>query len=503
MPRCTYLSPSGQQKFVWLDDRTAHMVAVLFNATCELDPARARTAELAGGLPWGSPSGVLAAHALALSGVHVGTQLISSGAYAPAAAIDVGLICKLAAEIKPLAAALDEAELGAFDTVSLAYDLPAPAGRCLSAHAAVSVVLADVRARAEPILTDLELLSVAETPDTLAERARAKGKRLVDMLHERLGPQFYKSLVRRWSEWSNIERDLVAEIAGAGRSGFVRAEGGGKLDQARFDAAVERVLQIQHYAERQYLFSRWRSIASLVLAIHLHSTGCLPPLRDRCMELEALGKLTADTLQHAGDVQSPGLLNLMQVLRELHGLANHDARLFARGKLPELDENFTSQVRALVGDELPRALRAACGEVDRLSLLPAPKPFPAVAQVGAAEVNVEPTAEVHQPETQIPPSPEPNSRVNTTSMPDPPVQWVPSSSCIDDDRTDATAVRRFCKAHGVRTHRPTQRRLMVDWNGYQAAARAITKSAEKELDSIAKRREAEHQRKSRRAGDNS
>jgi hypothetical protein len=403
MPRWPYLSPDGQQKFVWLDDRSARAVALLVAATRRPDTTRARAEELTDSITVWPSSGLLAAHALSLSAVEIATNVISLGVRGTSDCMDVDLICNLAAEMRPLAAALQAAHLELFDTVGLGDRLPAPGGDCGSVHAATRTVLADVRSRAEPILSTLDFLG-DEPPAVLAERARTKGDDLLETLHDQLTSQYHASLVKQWDGWATVHRKLVAEVAGAARAGLIPAEGGGRVDQTRFDAAIDRVLRELDEAQRQYLFSRWRSIASVARYIRVVE-GMLPILRLHKPEIDGLAKLSSEVLGHTADPKNDGtaLLELLDVLRELKSLTVREEHLRATDRVPELDADFAGRVRALVQDTLPRLLREATMEVDRLSLLPpqrlAPPSVTTAAQSGGPKEPEQPSPGTRSPPT--------------------------------------------------------------------------------------------------------
>ena len=373
MPRCLYLTPDGEEKLVWLDDRSADAIARMVDATRQQEPGRARAASILGSPAWQMPSGILAMHALAISAVHVCTSLISIGPDRSLASTDLDLITELAAELQPLAIELDTAPLAAFDKVGVVHQLPDGHGVCASTHAAVRAVFADVKRRLEPILTELGLLTDSESPSAIADRVRPHWPELLVRLQGQVVDHYYVSLVRRWEGWFSCERMLVAEVAAAGKAGLIPAEGGQPLDQKRFDAAIDQVLNTQGESARQYLFSRWRLLAMGLR--YLRATAeRLPSLQPEHQLLEGLGKLTTEVLAHTQDAkaEAPGLLELLDVLRELTMLRVREGLIFDRGDAPCLDTDFCAELRPILTDVLPRVLRAATTDVDALTLRPAP-----------------------------------------------------------------------------------------------------------------------------------
>lgn len=373
MPRCSYLTPDGEQRFVWLNARCANMVALLGAATRKPDIKRARTTELLSVVAWESPRGLLATHALCLSAISTASQVISIGP-GHTDANNLGLVCELAAELPVLAAALTEDAVAPFDEVGVVCDLPGGT-RASSCHAAVRIVLADVRARVEPIFRDLGLLGDAESWEQLAKAAAAKGEHLLEELHNRLAAEYYGSLVKRWEGWRRIERSLVAEIAGAARAGLIPSENGGKLDQSRFDAAVENVLLMQSHDDQQSLFSRWRSIAQVMRFMKVGDELLL--LGSHRAEIEGLARLTAEVLATVSSpkADAPGLLTLLECLRELQSLIAREHRIVHRGELRIANTEFMAEVQKCLGALHP-AVRDATKDVDHLSLMRPSAPAP-------------------------------------------------------------------------------------------------------------------------------
>lgn len=366
MPQCAYFSPDGQQKFVWLNERCADIVALLVEATRNPDTKRARTAELLGVVAWECPSGLLASHALALSAMSIASQLISMD---PGSrdSYDLDLICNLAAELRQLREILDEPTVAPFDAVGVVHDLP-NGQRARSCHAAVRIVMADVLLRIEPIFRACGLISDTKAPGALAVAAAAKGEDFLHAVHEQVHVEYCASLVKQWSGWRPLERALVAEVAGAARAGLVPAHGGGKLNQARFDAAIEKALGLQLRDEHQFLFSRWRSIAQLM---HFLVVGGdrMPPLGAHRAETEGLAKLTAEVLATVPNpkADAPGLLELLDVLRELQILGAREQHMRARGSARHGDSDYTTRIRSCLGG-LQRVVRDATRDVDHLTL---------------------------------------------------------------------------------------------------------------------------------------
>lgn len=365
MPRCAYLAPDATHRSVCLNDRCASMVTILVDATRKGDPKRKRAADLLGAVSWESPRGLLATHALALSALNIASQVISIGP-GQSDSDDLRLICELANELPVLAAALTEDAVAPFDEVGVVCDLPGGT-RASSCHAAVRIVLADVRARVEPILRDLGLLSDAEPWEQLAEAAAAKGEHLLEELHDRLAAEYYDSLVKRWDGWRRIERSLVAEVAGAARAGLIPADNGGKLDQSRFDAAINDALRLQTRDEQHYLFSRWRSIAQLMRFLRVGDELLL--LSSHRAEIEGLARLTAEVLAMviSPKADAPGLLTLLDRLRELQLLIAREHRIVHRGELRIANTEFMAEVQKCLGGLHP-AVRDATKDVDHLAL---------------------------------------------------------------------------------------------------------------------------------------
>lgn len=384
MPRYLYISANGEQKPVCLSERSARSIALMVNATVTRAPGRARAAEIAGLIPWIPPSGLLATHALALSTVSVVTQLLTAGGAVSSQSMDLPLLAELGAELGTLWVALDNASLSAFEEVALEHVLPAPVGACASAHAAVRAVLADARARVEPILLELGLLGPAQPVEVVLDDLRARGEPQLEAALARFAKEYRQSLVKRWSGWFTIEQTLVGEVAGAAQVGLIRAENGEQLSEERFSAAIEALLAMQRQDSHEHLFSRWRDIAPLVRAIRVRADGRVPTLVNHRIAIEALGNLTTDVLSYAAAVpfEAPGLLDLLQVLREMRELAHREAYLIERHEVPEFDRDLAAQVRALVTERLPPALTAASKEVDWLTL----KPTAAASGLGASPV---------------------------------------------------------------------------------------------------------------------
>lgn len=229
-----------------------------------------------------------------------------------------------------------------------------------------------------------------------------------------------------------------------------------------------------------------------------------------CRELAAAGERVARETSSTGRD-----MPLRELSAELHKLADgrEELRQMADRDPPEAIVAFHTETRTYFGHEsMPFPCPVSVGLMDRIALcdllvqsLADAHAMTTQAQAHGRDAVVAQNRamqrlgevrSIHRIDgsvrTDHPDSSEPDN------APDPNVQWVPASSCIDDQRKDATAVRRFCESHNVRTHRPGPRRLLVDWTGYRAAKKAIAKSAERALDGITERQLAERERKRRR-----
>lgn len=378
MPRCSYRKHDDQDGLVWLGNRAAHAVALLANATRRPDPARVRAEELAGEVLWVAPSGALAAHALALSAADLATEIATLCGQAWTASPDWGYICALAAEMRPLSAAIASSAACTFDAVGLAERLPEPAGECKSAHHAVLVVLEDLAARTLPVFRDLGILDENQLQEALVRRAEHGDASLFDSMCERIGTALPASLLRTWPGWFSIEQKLVAEVAGAADAGLILAEGGGPLDQARFATAIARVRSVNQEEIRQDLLARWRTLASFVRQIRCVGER-LPNLGACKVEVDGLAKLTAEVLAITPDKKAdgPALLELLDVLRELQHLTARERHLINDHRVRELDADFVNQLQPIVSTSLRQLLRSASIEVDRQALTPPPPQLPA------------------------------------------------------------------------------------------------------------------------------
>jgi len=523
MPRCAVLGTDGQERSILLSDRAFRILAHLHAATLSRPGARGHAARVAGFITLGRLSGVLATHAVALSAMTLSNELLRHVIEAPWSTTNWNDFGAWSAEIESLWAAVDAAAWNTFDDVGLSQAFSEPVGVCASAHLAARAVFVDTRNRVLPVLRDVGFLMTGEAWETAVQRLQGAGPDFLKAAFERLeGWRSGEALALQCPHWRIFERVVVAEVAGAAQADLVQMDDGGPIDQGRFATAINAALGILKTEQRQDLFSRWRWFVQLWRQVTLKPGDLLPSLFLAKKKVASLSTLTVQILQDEDPPKqdTPALFNLLEVLREVSDLQSRQELLGWRADVPAMGGDFHERMTAMLNETLPKAIRTAAIEVDRLALMPeaglgvdpagrAPEAPPSAAQPASSpsgqtvESDVpgahDRTSDSQATEDSAGPSPAPAAGTATPGTPDPAVQWVPATTCIDDQRKDATAVRRFCEAHNVRTHRPAQNRLLVDWDAYQAARKAIAKSAERELDDIAERREAEKQRKQRAA----
>jgi hypothetical protein len=201
------------------------------------------------------------------------------------------------------------------------------------------------------------------------KRLNDEGATLLKAALEDLEPwRTERGLWKRWRGFRTVHRVILAELAGASEAGLVLTDRGKAVDRGRFAAAVDGALRFIVVEERRYLCQRWHTILTMVRP--LTRPDPMPSLLSEERQLRALQQLTGEVLQaaHAIEQETPSLLVLGDVLRDVMNLLFRERRMFDRGEVALFNPEYRAEVTTMLYETLPPALRAAATEVDRLAL---------------------------------------------------------------------------------------------------------------------------------------